>query len=292
MSNIVTSKVQEENQEALDVISNEALSNPLKTMTDSIKNRLHKIVSTLSSKKVSSAIEQTEASEVSYNEFQTTHKSARGSYHKSTTYMEVKNILVTTPVGFTGDLVGYAKVLQDMNKMMSDISREVIEPTHNIILKYIGKPDTMSNISNADFSKVKLHNMQIENFKKEMNKYFSATNKNQTLPIGKLIKNLNQFNDLASQASNEIIPFIRDTKSRNKIHKSYIELQQSIDLLLVRIEQKPEQYQLNKLNAERLSKLINDVAVEIELYGALVSYSDQMFVCVRELQDKLLENLE
>ena len=292
MSSIVTSKVQQENQESLDIISTEALSNPLKGMTDVIKNRLHKIVATLTSKPAGINPDQNNAIEDQFVDFQIAHKEARGNYSKSVSYTEIKNILVTVPVGFTGDLVGYCQVLQDMDKVMSDLSRDVVEATHNVVLKYIGKPETMSNITNSDFAKVKLHSNQIEKFKKDMNRYFSATNKNQTLPIGKLIKNLNQFNDLANQVKNNVIPFSQDTKARNKLHRSYTDLQKSLDLLLVRIEQKPEQYQLNKLNAERLANLVNSVAVEIELYSALVNYNSQLVICVRNLQEKILSNLE
>ena len=261
-------------------------------MTSVIKSRLHKIVGTLSSKSASANPHQDDDIENQLVDFQVAHKEARGNYSKSISYSEVRNILVTVPVGFTGDLMGYCKVLQDMDKVMSDLSRDVIEPTHNVILKYIGKPETMSNITNSDFAKVKLHSNQIEKFKKDMNRYFSATNKNQTLPIGKLIKNLNQFNDLANQVNNNVLPFSRDVKGRNKIHRSYTNLQKSLDLLLVRIEQKPEQYQLNKLNAERLANLINSVAVEIELYGALVNYNTQLAICVGNLQEKLLSKLQ
>lgn len=289
MSDIVKSKIHEMNVESLEVISTEAMSNPLKSMTGAIKNRLHKIVGSLSVNK-QNKLEPVDSNRDNYSNFQVAHKENNGRYQKTVSYSTIKNVLVTVPVGFTGDLVGYTNTLININQVMSNLSKDVIEPTHNLILKYIGKPDTMSNISNMDFNKIKLHSSEIEKFKKEMNKYFSAKNKNQTLPVGKLIKNLNQFSPLATQVSEHIIPFQMDNdKRKNNIYKSYTDLQKSLDLLLVRIEQKPEQYQLNKLNAERLANLINDVAVEIELYSALVSYSDQLTICVINLQDKILQ---
>lgn len=291
MNDIVKSKIQEMNKESLDVISTEAISNPLKSMTGAIKSRLHKIVASLTDKSAN-VTEDKNFNREDFAAFEELHKQNNGKYQRQISYTDIKNLLVTVPVGFTGDLVSYTSLLARQNKVMSNLSKDVIEPTHNLILKYIGKPDTMSSISNSDFSKVKLHSTEIEKFKKEMNRYYSSKNKNQTLPVGKLIKNLNEFSPLATQVRDVILPFQFDDKARNVIHKSYLDLQKSLDLLLVRIEQKPDQYQLNKLNAERLANLINDVAVEIELYSALVTYSNLLSTCVMNLQHKLLEAVE
>ena len=291
MTDIVTSHIHALNEESLEVISTEAISNPLKTMTEVIKNRLHRIVESLYQNKLTS-VKAVNAETQASVDFQVAHKQNRGQYHKTNSYIDLKNVLITVPVGFTGDLIGYAEILTQQNKAMLNLAQDVIEPTHNLILKYIGKPETMSSISNSDFGKVKLHDVQTEKFKKQMNHYFSAKQKHQTLPVGKLIKNLNQFNDLADVVNLNVVPFEKDLNTRALIWKSYHQLQKSIDLLLVRIEQKPEQYQLNKLNAERLAKLINDVAVEIELYSALVTYNSQLIVCVAQLQNRLLEKMD
>lgn len=292
MTDIIKSKIQELNKESLDVISTEAMSNPLKGMTEIIKARLHKIVNSLSNNKNAEVMEGHDMRSDAITDFMISHKENKGKYAKQNTYLGLKDINVVVPVGFTGDLIGYATTLNQASKTMAQLSKDVLEPTHNLILKYIGKPETMSNISNSDFSKIKLHSSEIEKFKKEMNLYFSTKQKHQALPVGKLIKNLNQFSDLANLVSTSIVPFELDVKSRDRIYKSYTQLQQSLDLLLVRIEQKPDQYQLTKLNAERLANLINDVAVELELYSALVNYNHQLIVCTVALKNRLLEKLD
>lgn len=292
MTDIIKSQIHELNKESLDVISTEAMSNPLKGMTELIKARLHKIVNSLSNNKNAEVMEGHDLKTDAFTDFMVSHKENKGKYVKSNTYMDLKNVNVTVPVGFTGDLMGYATTLASISKSMSNLSREVLEPTHNLILKYIGKPETMSSISNSDFGKIKLHSNEIEKFKKEMNVYFSAKQKHQVLPVGKLLKNLNQFNDVANLINTSIIPFELNVKARDTIYKSYTQLQQSLDLLLVRIEQKPDQYQLNKLNAERLANLINDVAVELELYSALVNYNHQLVMCTLATKDRLLEKMD
>ena len=82
------------------------------------------------------------------------------------------------------------------------------------------------------------------------------------------------------------------TKWQTEVFTSYSALQQSIDLLLVRIEQKPQEYQLNKLNAERLAKLINDAAVEVELVSAMFVYMNQLVECAIHLQEALIKTVE
>lgn len=278
MDNIYVSTIQENNKDDLEYISMEALSNPLKGMTDRIKDRLHRIVSSLSSnngKAESPAVKKARDTLDKVTEFNVAQSRQGKPQYRVVSYTDLRPIVVTVPVGFSGNLVDYSEVLANQCRVMANLTKEVLEPTHNLILKYIGKPETMTTISNSDFGKIKLHTNEIEKFKKDMNRFFSTKHKHQTQPIGSLIKNVNQLQTISSDLSKTIGPYITDTKNRAVLFRAYTQLQQSIDLLLVRIEQKPEQYQLNKLNAERLASLINDVAIEIELYSAMFAYCDQ-----------------
>ena len=279
MDNTFVSKIQESNQDALDSISLEALSNPLKGMSDSIKSKLHSIVSSLSGNNGKDTSVEIDRAVDRLNEYTELNiANAHKAKYVMVSYTDLRPIVVTVPTGFSGNLADYSTVLADMCRVMTNLTKDVIEPTHNLILKYIGKPDTMTTINNSDFGKIKLHTTEIEKFKKDMNRFFSAKNKHQTQAIGSLIKNVGQLHYIRNDISKTISPYIFAASSRVTLYKTYMQLQQSIDLLLVRIEQKPEQYQLNKLNAERLATLINDVAVEIELYSAMFAYCDQLLM--------------
>lgn len=276
MDNTFVSKIQESNQEALDSISLEAMSNPLKGMTDSIKSRLHNIVGSLSGNNGKGDSTEVESAMDSFDKFTELNARQTGrAKYEVVSYTDLRSIVVTVPTGFSGNLVDYTEILANQCRVMANLTKEVIDPTHNLILKYIGKPESMTTISNSDFGKIKLHTSEIEQFKKDMNRFFSSKKRHQTQPIGSLIKNVSQLQNISSDLSKTIGPFISAASNRAMLYRAYMQLQQSIDLLLVRIEQKPEQYQLNKLNAERLASLINDVAVEIELYSAMYAYCDQ-----------------
>ena len=276
MDNTFVSKIQENNQEALDSISLEAMSNPLKGMTDNIKSRLHSIVGSLSGNNGKGDSTEVESAMNSFDKFTELNARQTGKVkYEVMSYTDLRPIVVTVPTGFSGNLVEYSEVLANQCRVMANLTKDVIDPTHNLILKYIGKPESMTTISNSDFGKIKLHTTELEQFKKDMNRFFSSKNRHQTQPIGSLIKNVGQLQNISSDLSKTIGPFISAASNRAMLYRAYTQLQQSIDLLLVRIEQKPEQYQLNKLNAERLASLINDVAVEIELYSAMYAYCDQ-----------------
>lgn len=276
MDNTFVSKIQENNQEALDNISLEAMSNPLKGMTDNIKSRLHSIVGSLSGNNGKGDSTEVESAINSFDKFTELNARQTGkAKYEVVSYTDLRPIVVTVPTGFSGNLVEYSEVLANQCRVMANLTKDVIDPTHNLILKYIGKPESMTTISNSDFGKIKLHTTELEQFKKDMNRFFSSKNRHQTQPIGSLIKNVGQLQNISSDLSKTIGPFISAASNRAMLYRAYTQLQQSIDLLLVRIEQKPEQYQLNKLNAERLASLINDVAVEIELYSAMYAYCDQ-----------------
>lgn len=279
MTDVLLSQITEDNKLHLEDISLEAFDNPFQSMSDTIKRNMHAVVSNISN--IVKGHDLTDLG-INANEFKQTAASAKRP--GNSTHIETKDIMVVVPVGFTGDYLGYTKLLAKQFKSMYNLKNDVIVPAHNLILKYIGKPDTMVNINNTDLNRVKFHTEDIEHFKKEMNRYFNAKLKHQALPVGALIKSGNEFDQLVTELSNSILPWMVSTAWRSDVFNSYIELQQSLDLLLVRIEQKPQEYQLNKLNAERLAKLVNDVAVEIELTGAMFVYMNQLIECAIQLQ--------
>lgn len=283
MSNIVESPMALSNRIALEEISLEAIGNPFAQITDSIKRNLHRVVANLQDVRGEKYRNDLGNSFHTFKENTAKHKNL-----KSTSHLEVKDIKVVVPTGFTGDYLGYTKVLGQQFKAMQNITSDVLEPAQNLILKYIGKPDTMSNVSNADLKRIKFHDKEIENFKKQMNRYFDAKKQHQALPIGKLVRSTKEFNQLANELSSNVLPWMLNTKWQTEVFQAYLSLQQSIDLLLVRIEQKPQEYQLNKLNAERLANMVNDVAVEVELTGAMFTYMNQLVECAISLQETLI----
>lgn len=287
MSDIIQSKINDKNERYVEAISLEAFSNPFKGITDTIKDSLHSVIRNVPMFNTKAANENELGKAMHmFNE------KTKVDVIKNVNHIEVKDIMVVVPVGFTGDYLSYFNVLAKQLTIMHDIKDVVVEPTHNLILKYIGKPETMSSIDNSDLDKIKLHSLQIEQFKREMNKYFDPKRSHQSLPVGKLVANTKEMHQLVTDIRNGLLPWMLDVKWRTNLFNSYTKLQQSLDLLMVRIEQKPDEYQLTKLNAERLARLINDVAVEIELTGALFIYTNQLIDCVINLQAAVYSSLE
>lgn len=287
MSDTIASQIADKNEHHLEVIAMEAIGNPLSAMSDIIKRSLHSVVSNVPSFNPKHK-KQNELGDI----VRLFHETTQSEVLKNVNHLEIRNINVVVPVGFTGDYLGYFNVLSKQMAVMQNINIAVIEPTHNLILKYIGKPDSMSTIDNSDLDKIKLHTAEIEKFKSEMSAYFDPKRAHQTLPIGKLVNNTKDLQQLVSNVRNDLLPWMLDHNWRNSVFKSYSKLQASLDLLLVRIEQKPEEYSLTKLNAERLARLINDVAVEIELTGALFIYINQLIDCIINLQLAIYSDLE
>lgn len=279
MDNIFESDIAQANEYYLDNISLEARANPFKTISDGIKRNLHSVVSSIPVFDPT----DTKQNEIGEN-FAKFSEAADSNTIKNLNHLHVKDINVTVPVGFTGDYPAYFEVLIRQLHSIEDITKTTIVPAHNLILKYVGKPETMMSIDNADLAKIKLRSDDIEKFKKDMNRFFDPKRSNQSLPIGKLVANKKQLETLLTNVSSEVVPWMLNDKWRNDVFKSYIKLQESLDLLLVRIEQKPEVYQLSKLNAERLARLVNDIAVEIELTGALFTYINQFITCMVNMQ--------
>lgn len=286
MSDITESKIHAANLPHLEAISLEAIGNPFSAITDSIKRNLHNVIMNLQdyqSDKYQSNLAE------AYMKFK---ENAGNKTLKKSNHIEVKDIMVVVPTGFTGDYIAYTKLLGGQFRTMQNLTGDVLEPAHNLILKYIGKPETMSSVSNDDLKRIRFHDKEIESFKKSMNKFFDAKKKHQALPVGKLVRSGKEFNNLATELGNTVLPWMLNTKWQNEVFRSYTSLQQSIDLLLVRIEQKPQEYQLNKLNAERLAKMVNDVAVEVELTSAMFVYVNQLVECAIALQETLIKNAE
>ena len=174
MSDIIQSKINDKNERYVEAISLEAFSNPFKGITDTIKDSLHSVIRNVPMFNTKAANENELGKAMHmFNE------KTKVDVIKNVNHIEVKDIMVVVPVGFTGDYLSYFNVLAKQLTIMHDIKDVVVEPTHNLILKYIGKPETMSSIDNSDLDKIKLHSLQIEQFKREMNKYFDPKRSHQ-----------------------------------------------------------------------------------------------------------------
>lgn len=260
----------------------ESIGSPLRAMTGTIKNALHKVVSNLSFLKTDT---------VPNNSIHESHfkiqEQNKNPPPKTTNYVTIRGIHSLVPVGFTGNLLDYTNVILNHLAVMENLSRDVIEPANNLILKYIGRPESLVNISNQDANTIKFHTDMNEDFKKDMNRFYDSKRSHQTQPIGTLIKSIGEYNELIATLNTGTKPWMSNDKWTSRIHKSYKEFQKSIDLLMVRIEQKPDVYRLNKLSAEKVATIISRVAVEIELASAMLAYLDQLMMAVVTLGIRL-----
>lgn len=275
--------IAKENREALNQISQEAFANPFAMMGNRVKNLLAEVVTNINNIK-----HKNDESNVISSLRPTTRE--REELIKKIPYVDMRKVNVLCPNGFTGDYVSYALFLNNHLKLMQNFNKEVLVPTHNLILKYIGKPETLTSINNKDFDAIRFHFKEIEEFKKKMNHFFNVKLNNQTLPYAKLIKNQNEYIQLVKLLQADTIPaYNKLYEERQKTEKLYKDLTKTIDLLMLRIEQKPNVYVINQLNAERLSNMLNEVAVELEFIAALQDYTEQLFIGVINL-DRLINS--
>lgn len=266
-----------------DIISMEAIANPFSAVNFKVKNSLQKIAnhfsSLLSHKKEDAKLFPSEEHRVIYNNFSNEAKKIR-----TIGYIPFKDLLCAVPTGCNTNYKKLTMFLLDCNGKLENIDRNTIAPAHSVILKYLGKPELLNSITNADFKDVNLFTDVITSGKNELRTMFNYNLNNHNLKFNKLFNNVNELVDTYSLYRDKLTPLhLRHARERLKMVDAMKEFSKSIDLLMLRMEQQPEKYAINGVNAEKISSMILSVAEVLEFKGTVDVITEQSIACFHNM---------
>lgn len=255
-----------------EAISLEAFNNPFSTLSFKLKQSFQKIVNHFNDVINHKKSEEKEpeklflAKQIASNEKQI----------RTIGFIPFKDLKVPVPPGFKGNILNLSKDLDKVINQFKDLEKTTLKPTHNLILKYIGKPQLLSSITNNDFKDIKLYKDEIENTKKNLNLMFDYKHNYQQQKFVSLFKNIGDLTTFANLTYNTHYATLQKARqARPRLVDLTKEISKSMDLLMLRMEQKPDQYAINAVNAEKISSLLLSVAEIVEFHGSMQVMMDQ-----------------
>lgn len=274
----------------VDAISMEAFSNPLKGITSTIKDKLH-ILSSHMNTTITNAMPKFGRLNFDPKVFHSRTLKVKEIKHIiDTDYYALRNVTVEISAGFRGKYPEYGLFLKNKLDVYTATTRKSIERLHNYVLKAIGKPDILSAATDVDYDNIKFNKAEAEDFKVQMNKFYNHKLNAQYAPIGSLFDSNKDIESFYLVHLDAIFDSIWNAnKEMVYVLEQYKNMMKSVDLLFVRIEQKPEVFNMNNVNAERLSSLFYEAAKELEMFSALLNLGTQFLSSVDDCILKLKE---
>lgn len=265
-----------------EAISLEAFNNPFSTLNFKLKQSFQKIVSHFND-----VINHKKTEEKEPEKMHLAKQIANDEKRIRTIgFIPFKDLNVPVPPGFKGNILTMSKDLDKVINQFKDLEKTTLKPTHNLILKYIGKPQLLSSITNNDFKDIKIYKDEMESTKKNLNLMFDYKHNYQKQKFSSLFKNMGELTTFANLVYGSHYSTLQKARlARPKLVDLTKEISKSMDLLMLRMEQKPDQYAINAVNAEKISSLLLSVAEVVEFHGSMQVLMDQTISTGLEIFD-------
>lgn len=264
-------------------ISSEAFSNPLKPITELAKSKFIEIVHSFSSN-----LPYKKKEVNSQYVIKLAHAEKKMPKVKEYGYVALSEVKIPVVEGMIGNPMNFTKTVQEGLSLSNQLINETLKPLHDLILSFIGNPSKLSKMDVNEFKKVKLYDGQITEYKAELKKEFNPAKNVQVRVFKEMYLNIDEFNRHLTFCKNSLYPeFVKVAEQRIKIVTTMRDISQSLDLLMLRIEQKPETFNINSFNLNKLAGLVVSVAEVVEFVGAMQVYADMQLALILHAWDKI-----
>lgn len=265
------------------VISNEAFSNPLKPITDFAKSKFIDIVNSFSR-----TLPQQKKEVNSLYIIKLADAEKKVPKVRVFGYVPLSEAKIPVIEGLIGSPVEFTKAVHTGLSISDYLISDTLKPLHDLVLSFIGEPSKLSKMDVNEFKKVRLYDEQIEKCKTELKKHLNPVKNVQSRPFKELYVNIEEFNNHITICKNQLYPdYVKTAEQRIKIVSTMKEISQALDLLMLRIEQKPETFNVNSFNLNKLAGLIISVAEVVEFVGSMQVYADMQLALMLNAWDKI-----
>lgn len=199
-------------------------------------------------------------------------------------YIELQDVEVACPMGFTGDLVSYSRDLLHAAKLSSEILPKNVLPFNDWIETRLSDPATLNAATSA---KVPNYiDLKVESAWEKVNHYFSKAPKEMsTTRYKNIIKRNADWVEIVKNVA-ELDAILNKT-----LHTAVIantnRLTGNLDNLLHRIEQDPATYKLTGQVIKTLAERSYDCAKSVEFYALIRFKRRELEVAMTDIKAKI-----
>lgn len=266
------------------VISEEAFSNPLGKISNFAKSKFMDIATSFSD------IRHTKKDVNSLYVVKLDESQKKLPVIKKVGFIPLADVKVPVMEGLTGDSFEVAKVLNQSLEIADHILKETLKPLETLMLNFIGDPSRLSKMDANDFKKINLFEVHVDTARSKLKEHISNSHSVQTRQFKELYDNIEGFQNHLNYCRNQLYPsYARAGEKRLEIVSKLQEISKSIDLLMLRIEQKPDTFAISAFNANKLAGVIISVAELVEFLGSMQVMTDEHLATMLSSYNKILD---
>lgn len=188
------------------------------------------------------------------------------------TYMAIREKGVKVPPGFKGSMAEYTTLLDEAIDIVNALDKTYITPIEKHLAIILADPSKFKKSISSDCPDV--GGTAFTHMYDQLNKYIDGTLNSDQSSLG---AHYGRLKDVDTTFDNLIKIMVKKeasgiTPSKMKSRAQLIS--GLIDRLIIRMKQKPEQFELNGINAELVGKLTYTLARAFEFYATIMNTID------------------
>lgn len=212
-------------------------------------------------------------------------------------YLKVKSTPTTIPLHFKGDMLEYAKLINEALSICALVEPETLTPGKRHFLYLLGNPAQLQSLAPAATRKLIVsHTDRINQIKERIVNFHDPRGTATIVAFGDVYPNLNSFKETASVIDGMFASLNNDKRlDAIEISKSIDNIAGILDKLVIRIESEATTFSRNMDTTRDLAKLVFDMAEEAEFMSSVISiihtlYSGTLLPSITMISNSLQSN--
>lgn len=194
-------------------------------------------------------------------------------------YIDLQDLEVACPLGFTGDLLSYSKDLLESARAASEVLNKNISPFNEWLEQKLGDPETLN--SSVGSKVTDYVDLKVENHWQKLHHHFTKDSRElATTKYKHLVRRNADWTEIVKNLS--AVDHLLNKEYHQRVMSHTNRLTENLDQLLSRIEHEPDKYKLSGQVIKTLAERSYDTAKSVEYY-ALVRFKR------RELETAMLD---
>lgn len=189
----------------------------------------------------------------------------------NTGYYNIKPLAVTIPQGFNGNYLEYVKTLNGVLDFVEDIEKDLLPSADKYISNLLVNPAKLKGISLLDSAPISA--TAIADNRARIGSYFDPQQIKNAVPFGALYTKIDDW----IQTGTILDEIIARSGKLNPIEVQVrVEnLSKKVDLLIIRMHEKPELFEVNAITAKDVADVVYGFALAADFYSAYLTFTVQ-----------------
>lgn len=180
-------------------------------------------------------------------------------------YMNVREKTVYVPPGFKGSMVSFSALLLDGARLLAKLESDYIRPIETQLSMCLASPDRFKKTHTSEC--VDLGAKQLNQIYDNINSYFSGTLRSDQANLSDVYARLKDID----MTADHLIETLKITQELTpvRMNSRAMVLSSLVDKLVIRMKQKPENFELNGMNAKVIGEMTYTLARVFKFYATM-----------------------